>query len=133
MQPSERQHTYQALESFIRKHSSDPALERFIPDDFSLLFDGHLRGWESVILGVLVTSALYRGATANQCVRYVIAGDALMPFEGCEQELFDRLLSCLCERTDEPDIAERMVRALADLQTQLIAITKRPVVDEASN
>lgn len=133
MQHSERQHTYEALESFIRKHSSDPEIGRLIPEDFSLLFDGHLRGWESVILGVLVTSALYRGATVDDCARYATTGDASMPFEGCEQELFDRLLSCLRERTDDPDIGERMVRALADLQTQLIAITKRPVADDNSN
>ena len=123
MQTIDRETAYHRLQAFIQRHVADPdKMPEYVPPDFSLLFDGPLQGWEGVMLGMLVTSALWRGASATDCARYVEAGDIALPFQGCEEQLFDLLLANIRARASEPDMAVRMVRALAQMQTRLFEI-----------
>ena len=126
MQPSDRQYTYRALQAFIQKHVADPAdAERVIPADFGLLFDGHLHGWEAAILATLVSSTLWRGAAPGDCAQYAVTGDKPLPFEGCEQQIFDLLLANLRERTNDDGTPTRMINAVAELQSLLFTLMKR--------
>ena len=123
MQTIDQETAYHRIQAFIQRHAADPdKIPEYVPPDFSLLFDGPLQGWEGVMLGMLVTAALWRGASAADCARYIEAGDISLPFQGCEEQLFAVLLDSIRARTDEPDMAVRMVRALAEMQTRLFEI-----------
>ena len=110
------------LKQFIDSRFLDPnQQDDILPAEFSLILDGDLVGWESVFLGTHVLALLYRGASADACVRYVTDRDVALPFMGCEEHLFDLLLTCLQERIGEADTIARMVEIMAEFESMLMA------------
>lgn len=126
MQTANREPMRDRLKQFIESRLLDRDQEHdFLPEDFSVILDGDLMGWESVFLGTHVLALLYRGAPADACVRYVTDRDVALPSMGCEEHLFDLLLTCLQERIGEADTIARMVEILAEFQSTPMATVDR--------
>ena len=125
MQSSDTE-TCRKVSEFVERYLSDPdRMNSLIPSDFSLLFGGHLTGWESVLLGTHCLALVWRGASAADVARYATTRDVSLPFTGCEQQLFDLFLDNLNERIEDPDIVIRMVSALTGLQSNLFEAMKQ--------
>lgn len=128
MQTADHRPLRDRLIHFMDNRLLDPHRRNsLIPDDLFPLLDSHLVGWEPVILGTYVLALLMRGASRAECARYATDRDVALPFEGCEQQLFDLLLTTLHERVGDPATVARIVELVAELNTTLSSTIKRDI------
>lgn len=55
---------------------------------------------EGSMFTVQLVMLLLRGASVADCKVYAATGNGVLPFEGCEQRMFDALLDALKQRAD---------------------------------
>ena len=123
------------LDTFVeclRPIVNDPAtVDRLMPAELMAIEQQMFKGRESVILGLFLGFLLDRGAAPMAIVRYLTCPGRELPFEGCEQRLFDMLLDTFRARVDDPGLVARMVLAMLDAQQEIFqrAVQLRQATD----
>ncbi len=81
--------------------------------------------FEATILNSQLLMLLLRGASANECRTYAANGNTALPFEGCEQPIFDELLLAMKNRSNSKDAGHALVSSLACWMTTILDVIER--------
>ena len=76
------------------------------PTDYLSVYEGIFFGFQLYLL-------VLRGASVDDCTAYVATRDTELPFEGCEQTIFDTLLAAVTERADIDNYATTLVHSVS--------------------
>lgn len=92
-----------------------------LSDHLTQFLDDHLQAIEVTLLPCQLGLLVLRGASPLDCARHVVDRDHDLPFQGCERQLMDTLLTTIVENSQSPDRVVELVTAMATLADEYIS------------
>jgi len=84
-----------------------------VPHDPVEWVAGHFQAMESVAFIGIIAGLVLRGATPATCGRHVLTGDVELPFQGCEQAMFNTVIAELVRRGHDLPRIVQLIEVIA--------------------
>jgi hypothetical protein len=102
---------------FARQHASE--IPPRLPREPVEWIASHFQGMEPVALISIIAGLVVRGATPGTCGRYVVDGRVELPFQGCEQAMFDTVVAELARRDHDLPRIVQLIEVIALILTNI--------------